>query len=95
MTTNLHDKMLTAIDAYFSASNEIEAHIAEEQLLDVRDSINKQPSQPSQQEPEIVQRVKRYAGQTLRTARNPNITARECIELADWLAAHGITKGNT
>lgn len=43
-----------------------------------------------QQEPEIVQRVKRYAGQTLRTARNPNITARECIELANWLAAHGI-----
>ena len=51
--------------------------------------------EPAQQEPEIVQRVKRYAGQTLRTARNPNITARECIELADWLAAHGITKGNT
>ena len=50
---------------------------------------------PAQQEPEIVQRVKRYAGQTLRTARNPNITARECIELADWLAAHGITKGDT
>jgi hypothetical protein len=32
------------------------------------------------QEPEIVQRVKRYAGQTMRTARNPNITARECID---------------
>ena len=49
----------------------------------------------SVQEPEIVQRVKRYAGQTMRTARNPNITARECIELANWLAAnatHGITK---
>ena len=40
MTTNLHDKMLAAIDAYFSASNEIEAHIAEEQLLDVRAEIN-------------------------------------------------------
>jgi hypothetical protein len=40
------------------------------------------------QEPEIVQRVKRYAGQTMRTARNPNITARECIELANWLAAN-------
>jgi hypothetical protein len=34
--------MLAAIDAYFSASNEIEAHIAEEQLLDLRDEINKQ-----------------------------------------------------
>ena len=50
--------------------------------------------QPAQQEPEIVQRVKRFAGKTLRTARNPNITARECIELANWLAAHGI-KENT
>ena len=40
------------------------------------------------QEPEIVQRVRRYAGQTMRTARNPNITARECIELANWLAAN-------
>jgi hypothetical protein len=39
------------------------------------------------QEPEIVQRVKRYAGQTMRTARNPNITARECIELANWIVA--------
>ena len=41
MTTNLHDKMLAAIDAYFSASNEIEAHVAEEQLLDVRDELLK------------------------------------------------------
>jgi hypothetical protein len=40
------------------------------------------------QEPEIVQRVRRYAGKTLRTARNPNITARECIELANWIAAN-------
>lgn len=45
------------------------------------------PLAQPQQEPEIVQRVKRYAGQTLRTARNPNITARECIELANWIAA--------
>jgi len=43
--------------------------------------------EPAQQEPEIVQRVKRFAGKTLRTARNPNITARECIELANWIAA--------
>ena len=50
--------------------------------------------EPLTDEPEIVQRVKRFAGQTLRTARNPNITARECIELADWLAAHGITGSN-
>ena len=46
-----------------------------------------QPAQP-QQEPEIVQRVKRRTGKTIRTARNPNITARECIELADWIAAN-------
>jgi hypothetical protein len=44
------------------------------------------PVQEPVQEPEIVQRVKRYAGQTMRTARNPNITARECIELANWIA---------
>jgi hypothetical protein len=46
-----------------------------------------QPAAPVQtvQEPEIVQRVKRYAGQTMRTARNPNVTARECIELANWI----------
>jgi len=44
--------------------------------------------EPAQQEPEIVQRVKRFAGKTLRTARNPNITARECIELANWIVAN-------
>ncbi len=179
MTT--HDKMLAAIDAYFSASDAVEEEAAENLLLDVRDEINKHklaeqpaqqepvacerclelerlcdatyvaqgadaynhacnemerwqhqrhtvgkvvgttgslcdgiawlyghideleekiaapqpPAQPLTDEPEIVQRVKRYAGQTLRTARNPNITARECIELADWIAAHGITKGST
>ena len=43
---------------------------------------------PMKQEPEVVQRIKRYAGQTMRTARNPNITARECIELAGWIAAN-------
>jgi hypothetical protein len=41
MTTNLHDKMLAAIDAYFSASDADERDQAEEQLLDVRDEINK------------------------------------------------------
>jgi hypothetical protein len=41
MTTNLHDKMLAAIDAYFSASDGDERDQAEEQLLDVRDEINK------------------------------------------------------
>ena len=42
---------------------------------------------PQQAEPEIVQRVKSYAGQTMRTARSPNITARECIDLANWIVA--------
>jgi hypothetical protein len=42
MTTNLHDKMLAAIDAYFSASDGTEAEVAENLLLDVRDEINKQ-----------------------------------------------------
>jgi hypothetical protein len=44
MTTNLHDKMLAAIDAYFSASDGTEAEVAENLLLDVRDEINKQQS---------------------------------------------------
>ena len=42
MTTNLHDKMLAAIDAYFSASDGTEEEVAENLLLDVRDEINKQ-----------------------------------------------------
>ena len=46
MTTNLHDKMLAAIDAYFSASDGTEAEVAENLLLDVRDEINKQKYVP-------------------------------------------------
>ena len=41
-----------------------------------------------EQEPEIVERVRRWTGKTMRTARNPNITARECIELANWIDAN-------
>jgi hypothetical protein len=46
MTTNLHDKMLAAIDAYFSASDGTEEEVAENLLLDVRDEINKQKYVP-------------------------------------------------
>lgn len=35
--------------------------------------------------PEPVQRLLRYAGQTMRTARNPNLTAREAIQVGDWM----------
>ena len=42
MTPNLHDKMLAAIDALFSASDGDERDQAEEQLLDVRDELLKQ-----------------------------------------------------
>lgn len=41
MTTNLHDKMLAAIDALFSASDGDERDQAEKQLLDVRDELRK------------------------------------------------------
>jgi hypothetical protein len=62
----------------------------EEQMRRIADkaitAIKQAFAAPTVQEPEIVQRVKRYAGQTMRTARNPNITARECIELANWIA---------
>lgn len=37
--------------------------------------------------PEPVARLLRYAGQTMRTARSPNMTAREAITVGDWLAA--------
>ena len=46
MTTNLHDKMLAAIDAHFSASDGVEEEVAENLLLDVRDEINKQKYVP-------------------------------------------------
>ena len=46
MTTNLHDKMLAAIDAYFSASDAVEEEVAENLLLDVRDEIRKQKDVP-------------------------------------------------
>jgi hypothetical protein len=46
MTTNIHDKMLAAIDAYFSASDGTEEEVAENLLLDVRDEINKQKYVP-------------------------------------------------
>jgi len=42
MTTNLHDKMLAAIDALFSASDAVEEEVAENLLLDVRDELLKQ-----------------------------------------------------
>lgn len=37
--------------------------------------------------PEPVVRLLRYAGQTTRTARNPSITAREAIEVGNWIAS--------
>jgi hypothetical protein len=54
MTTNLHDKMLAAIDAYFSASDAVEEEVAENLLLDVRDEIlkHKLAEQPAQQAPD-------------------------------------------
>ena len=37
--------------------------------------------------PEPVERLLKYAGKTMRTARSPNLTAREAIEVGNWLAA--------
>jgi hypothetical protein len=37
--------------------------------------------------PEPVERLLSYAGKTMRTARSPNLTAREAIEVGNWLAA--------
>jgi hypothetical protein len=94
---DLRHKAITTIKQALAAQHEPEnePHVS---LASVREDWGPGPheyySLPSQpapvqpvQEPEIVQRVKRYAGQTMRTARNPNITARECIELANWIVA--------
>ena len=45
MSKEIHDKMLAAIDAYFSASDAVEEEVAENLLLDVRDEIRKPPAQ--------------------------------------------------
>jgi hypothetical protein len=94
---DLRHKAITTIKQALAAQHEPEnePHVS---LASVREDwgpgpheYHSLPSQPAPvqpvQEPEIVQRVKRYAGQTMRTARNPNITARECIELANWIVA--------
>lgn len=47
MTTNLHDKMLKAIDAYFSISDAVEQEAAENLLHDVRDELLKRLAQPT------------------------------------------------
>jgi hypothetical protein len=43
--TELHKRMLSAIDAYFSAANRDEEIKAEDMLLDVQNEIRKQPAQ--------------------------------------------------
>jgi len=38
-----------------------------------------------EQEPEIVRRVRRYAGKRRESVGSPHITAKECIALANWI----------
>ena len=54
--TTLHEKMLSAIDAYFSAANRDEEMEAEDLLLDVRDEIRNQPARTA---PTIAEQVDR------------------------------------
>jgi hypothetical protein len=83
MTTNLHDKMLAAIDAYFSASDRTEEAVAENLLLDVRDEINKQQSkaQPApvqksaaEQTPSVAEKIKARADATMRLLEASGLT---------------------
>lgn len=39
----------------------------------------------SEQEPEIVRRVRRYAGKRRESVGSPHINAKECIALANWI----------
>jgi hypothetical protein len=78
--TRTKDEALKLAKAWF------ERNTYGDEAVEVYEAIEQALAAPVQ-EPEIVQRVKRYAGQTMRTARNPNITARECIELANWIVA--------
>lgn len=43
--------------------------------------------------PDIVQRVLRFAGKTRREVNNPRLTARETIELANWIVVNCKTEG--
>ena len=46
---------------------------------------NTQPEQEQEQEPEIVRRVRRYAGKRRESVSSPHINAKECIALANWI----------
>jgi hypothetical protein len=92
MTPEIKKALDLALEALRSASAELyraSSYCNTYEVLgntnDAITAIQQALESPTVQEPEIVQRVKRYAGQTMRTARNPNITARECIELANWI----------
>ena len=41
--------------------------------------------QEQEQEPEIVRRVRRYAGKRRESVSSPHINAKECIALANWI----------
>jgi hypothetical protein len=49
--------------------------------LDPRNKFDAHP----EQEPEIVRRVRQYAGRRRESVSSPHITAKECIALANWI----------
>jgi hypothetical protein len=86
MTTNLHDKMLAAIDAYFSASDAVEEEAAENLLLDVRDEIRKQPAQPLTDE-------QKYAAR-YRWLRNPTTEVALVLDKrTNWVPPDDVVPG--
>tara|TARA_R110000868_G_scaffold172316_2_gene408218 strand:- start:256 stop:813 length:558 start_codon:yes stop_codon:yes gene_type:complete len=56
-------------------------HVGTARLATVKKQVFAQP----EQEPEIVRRVRRYAGKRRESVSSPHITAKECIALANWI----------
>ena len=53
--------------------------------LDARKILETAYYAQPEQEPEIVRRVRRYAGKRRESVSSPHITAKECIALANWI----------
>lgn len=78
----------TAADVVEQCDNEAAVLAAIDRLAALTASIAPAPQAVvGEAIPEPVARVLRYAGKTLRDVRNPNLTARETIVLADWIRA--------
>ena len=69
------------IDALLVAESSVWSDKIAEALVAARELKTAQP----EQEPEIVQRVRRYTGKRREAVGSPHINAKECIALANWI----------